>query len=71
MSEDKCLTARPGTMPVPPHACAVADASARTRDPERAPRPGSRLGHLYHDGSHAVIVTAVRNALERKADFGS
>ena len=63
MPEDQSLTARPGTTPATP--------SVDARAAERAPEPCSEPGALCRDGSYAGIVTAVRKAVERNADFGS
>lgn len=63
MPEDQSLTARPGTMPATPSI----DAHAAGRAPEPCPESDA----LCRDGSYAGIVTAVRKAVERNADFGS
>lgn len=63
MTEDQSLIARPGTAPV---------ASPREmRQPERAPEPCTPRDNLCRAGRYAGLVTAVRKAVERNADFGS
>ncbi|MGF6271700.1 hypothetical protein ABIB38_000042 [Massilia sp. UYP11] len=67
MNEDQSLTARPGAAPVAPRA-AVHDPE---RDPERNPAPCTPPDNLCRAGSYPGLVTAVRKAIERNADFGS
>lgn len=63
MTEDQSLTARPGTAPLAPR--------AEDRNPESPPEPCTPPDNLCRDGSYAGLVTAVRKAVERNADFGS
>jgi hypothetical protein len=67
MNEDQSLIARSGAAPLAP--------SAQVSNPERNPRhtaaPGTPPDNLCRAGSYAGLVTAVRKAVERKADFGS
>jgi len=63
MPEAQRLTARPGNAPVAP--------PAGVYDPERNPPPCTPPDNLCRAGSYAGLVTAVRKALERNADFGS
>jgi hypothetical protein len=67
MNEDQSLTARPGNAPVAPRA-EVCDPA---RDSERNAAPCTPPDNLCRAGSYAGLVTAVRKAVERKADFGS
>ncbi|WP_208279474.1 hypothetical protein [Massilia oculi] len=67
MTEDQSLTARPGNAPVAPRA-EVCDPE---RDFERNPAPSTPPDNLCRAGSYAGLVTAVRKAVERNADFGS
>lgn len=63
MTEDQSLTARPGDAPVAPR--------AQVSDPERNPAPFTPPDNLCRAGGYAGLVTAVRKAVERNADFGS
>ncbi|MDY0965237.1 hypothetical protein [Massilia sp. CFBP9026] len=63
MIEDQSLTARSGNAPVAPR--------AEVSDPEHNPAPSTPPDNLCRAGSYAGLVTAVRKAVERKADFGS
>jgi hypothetical protein len=67
MTEDQSLTARPGNAPGAP----PAHARHPVHDPERIPAPSTPPDNLCRAGSYAGLVTAVRKALERNADFGS
>jgi len=63
MTEEQSLTARPGTAPVAPRADAY--------HPQSTPSPCAPPDNLCRAGSYAGLVTAVRKAVERNADFGS
>ena len=63
MNEDPSLTARPGNAPVAPR--------AEVSDSEHNPAPSTLPDNLCRACSYAGLVTAVRKAVERKADFGS
>ena len=63
MTEDQSLTARRGNAPVAP--------PSEVHDPQRNPAPSTPPDNLCRSGSYAGLVTAVRKALERNADFGS
>lgn len=63
MNEDPSLTARPGNAPFAPR--------AEVCNPAPNPAPPTPPDNLCRAGSYAGLVTAVRKAVERKADFGS
>ena len=63
MTEDQSLTARRDNAPVAP--------PSAVHDPRRNPAPSTPPDNLCRSGSYAGLVTAVRKALERNADFGS
>ena len=68
MTEDLSLTARPGNAPVAP----PAQVRIPERNLERKPAPCTPPpDNLCRAGSYAGLVTAVRKAVERNADFGS
>ena len=63
MTENQSLTARTGNAPVAPR--------AEVHDPEHNPPSCTPPDNLCRAGSYAGLVTAVRKAVERNADFGS